>query len=122
MTCKLMIIDDDEDIRESLVDLLGHEGFTAVGMPDGSAALAKLSLGDYVPDLILLDLYMPKMSGDQVRALLQEDPRWAKIPIIICSGDDVTHELRASVFGVLQKPYDLDRLLELARDVCARIS
>jgi DNA-binding NtrC family response regulator len=119
MTAKVMIIDDDQDIRESLVDLLENEGYLAVGVASGLAALTQMTWDRFVPDVIVLDLFMPQMNGQQFRTVLQKHPRWSKIPIIICSGDSVTDEVRRSVFGVLLKPFDLDRLFSLVKSACA---
>jgi CheY-like chemotaxis protein len=114
-----MIVDDDQDIRDSLVDLLESEGYDAVGLPSGLAALTRLSSDELMPDAILLDLFMPQMGGDQLRAVLLEHPRWSRIPIIVCTGDLVPAELRRDVFGVLQKPFDLEHLLDLVKRACA---
>ena len=118
MSCKLMIIDDDDDIRESLVDLLTHEGFTARGVRGGQEALSQLTWEQFLPDVILLDMFMPQMGGDQLRIVLQKHPRWSRIPIVVCSGDTIPLEVRSSVFGVLQKPFDLDRLIEILKCAC----
>jgi DNA-binding NtrC family response regulator len=119
MPCKLMIIDDDPDIRESLVDLLTQEGYAAQGVPTGIIALSQMTWDKFVPDVILLDLFMPAMSGDQLRLVLQKHLRWSKIPIIVCSGESVPQEIRIAVFGVLQKPFDLERMLGLVKSACA---
>lgn len=119
MNAKVMIVDDDQDIRESLVDLLETEGYLAVGVPSGLAALTQMTWDRFVPDVIVLDLFMPQMNGQELRAVLQKHPRWSKIPIIICTGDSVTDDVRRSVFGVLLKPFDLERLFDLLKNACA---
>jgi CheY-like chemotaxis protein len=119
MACKLMVVDDDKDIRESLVDLLEAEGFEALGVPGGASALSHLTWEKFIPDVMVVDLFMPQMGGDQLRAVLQKHPRWSRIPIIVCTGDSVPAEIRAQVFGVLQKPFDLEELLKLVRSACA---
>lgn len=118
MTCKLMIVDDDQDIRESLVDLLQTEGYEAVGAASGATALSQLTWEQFVPDVIVLDLLMPQMGGDQLRTVLQRHPKWSRIPIIVCTGDLVPDDVRTSVFGVLQKPFDLERLFALVEKAC----
>ena len=119
MACKLMVVDDDKDIRESLVDLLEAEGYEALGVPGGAVALSHLTWEKFIPDVIVVDLFMPQMGGDQLRAVLQKHPKWSRIPIIVCTGDTVSPETRAAVFGVLQKPFDLEQLLDLVRNACA---
>lgn len=118
MACKLMIVDDDEDIRESLVDLLQTEGYDAVGVASGATALSQLTWEQFVPDVIVLDLWMPQMGGEQLRAVLQQHPKWSRIPIILCTGDLVPDDVRTNVFGVLQKPFDLERLFSMVKQAC----
>src|ERR1700704_1667165 len=114
-SCKLLIIDDDEDIRESLVAFLQDEGYEADGARTGLIALSMIIWGKFIPDVILLDLWMPSMSGDQLRSVLEKDPEWSQIPIIVCSANAVPEAVTLAVFGVLEKPFDLDRLLELVK-------
>jgi CheY-like chemotaxis protein len=118
VTCKLMIVDDDEDIRESLVDLLQTEGYEALGVASGATALSQLTWEQFIPDVIVLDLLMPQMGGDQLRTVLQRHPRWSRIPIILCTGDLVPDAVRTAVFGVLQKPFDLERLFAMVKSAC----
>jgi len=118
VACKLMIVDDDEDIRESLVDLLQTEGYDALGVASGATALSQLTWEQFVPDVIVLDLWMPQMGGAQLRTVLQQHPRWSRIPIILCTGDLVPDDVRTTVFGVLQKPFDLERLFSMVKQAC----
>jgi twitching motility two-component system response regulator PilG len=115
---KLLIIDDDDDTRESLISLFQSEGFQAEGAKSGLAALAMLTFGEIVPDAILLDLLMPAMNGAQFRSVAQRHPRWSSIPIIVCSADRVRDPDALKVFGVLEKPFDLDDLLEVVKRAC----
>jgi CheY-like chemotaxis protein len=115
MPARILIIDDDEDIRESVSQLLEVEGYSVRGLGDGASVLAELKAGEYVPQCILLDQLMPRMSGDEVRVAIQGGSRWATVPIIFCSGDVVSDDARQAVFAVLEKPFDLDRLFEVIR-------
>src|SRR5205807_7089486 len=116
---KLLIIDDDDDIRESLVALLRGEAYEVAGARNALDALTLLAQGAFVPAAILLDLFMPAMSGEQFDQAVQHHPSWSKIPVIICSAGPVPAEIAATAFAVLRKPFDLDRLLELVRAACA---
>ncbi|TMA26466.1 MAG: response regulator [Deltaproteobacteria bacterium] len=116
---KLLIIDDDDDIRESLVALLHGEGYDVNGARNALDALTLLAQGIFVPDAILLDLFMPAMSGEQFDQTIQRHPAWSKIPVIICSAGPVPPEIAATAFAVLRKPFDLDRLLHVVRAACA---
>lgn len=119
MSCKILIIDDDDDVREALIALLKSEGYEAGGARSGLAALTTMTWGRFIPDVILLDLLMPSMNGEQFRIVLQKHPTWSKIPIVVCTGDAVPAEVQLSVFGVLEKPFDLDFMLAMVKRACA---
>src|ERR1700750_2062667 len=117
MTRKVLIVDDDDDIRDSMVDFLTEEGYLAIGMRGGEQALSHLAWAA-LPDVILLDFNMPGMNGGEVVGRLSENPRWGGIPVILCSGSSlgaVRRDLSAQVFAVLPKPFDLDHLMELVK-------
>ncbi len=83
MTAKILIVDDDPDIREALSLVLESKGYQVITAQDGLEGLATLKAE--LPDLLILDLLMPKMDGFAVCKELQ-DPRWSKyrnIPILI---------------------------------------
>jgi len=119
MPCKLLIIDDDDDVRESLLAILRGEGFVAEGAKSGLAALDLLTWRGFAPHAIVLDLLMPAMSGEQFRGVVQKHPVWSKIPIIVCTADRAADVAAVGAFGVLYKPFDLEKLLELVRSACA---
>ena len=82
---KILIVDDDPDIREAVLMILEAKGYKVVTAQDGMEGLAVLRAE--LPDLLILDLLMPKMDGFAVCRELQ-DPRWSKyrsIPILILS-------------------------------------
>ena len=114
--CKVLIIDDD-DVRESLIALLINEGYDAAGERSGLAALTTMTWQRYLPDVILLDLLMPVMDGGQFHAVLQKHPIWSRIPIVLCTGGPGRVSL--AVFGVLEKPFDLNVMLALVKSACA---
>ena len=72
---KVLIVDDDNDNRGLLVDRIGMEGYTVFEAPDGQKGL-ELAIKEH-PDLILLDILMPKMTGMEVMEKLRQDP-WGK--------------------------------------------
>ncbi|MGE0703156.1 MAG: response regulator [Vicinamibacterales bacterium] len=113
----MLIVEDDDDLREMMAQLLTLEGFRAETAANGRAALEYLRRDD-LPDLILLDLMMPIMDGWEFRRLQSEDPRLASLPVIVLSALEPP---RASDLGgatFLTKPLDFDRLLELVRRYC----
>jgi CheY-like chemotaxis protein len=109
----VLVVDDDPDIRETLVETLEQEGYRAIPAQNGVEALVALRDGP-PPCLILLDLMMPLMNGWQFRALQQHEPRWAGIPVVILSSADHAVEQAASMgaCAYLRKPVDLYRLLD----------
>ena len=116
MRGRLLIIDDDQDIRDSLVSLLASEEYETVPANGGPEALRLLEQGSF--DAVVLDLLMPTMNGAQVAAAIKDDPRWAALPVIVCSAGPVPQEVAARAFAVLRKPFDLDRLLDLLAAAC----
>ncbi|MGK4006986.1 response regulator [Sorangium sp. So ce1036] len=118
-TGRILIVEDDLDIRSILSQLLLFEGYDVEEAADGAEALALLRKSR-PPALILLDLMMPVMDGWQLRAELQRDPKLASVPVVIVSAD-VRAEQEASrlrVAGLLKKPLQIEPLLELVRRIC----
>ncbi|NVJ02779.1 response regulator [Myxococcus sp. SDU36] len=106
----VLVVDDDADIREAVQDILSFEGYAVAQAANGQEALALLS-GPHAlrPCLILLDLMMPVMDGEEFVGRLQQEQRLAELPIIL-----VTASGRAQLPGVraiLKKPFDMDVLL-----------
>jgi CheY-like chemotaxis protein len=107
---RILVVEDDDDIRESLQELLQEENYTALPAGNGQQALLQL-LSDPLPDLILLDLMMPVMDGWQLQTALKQDPRLASIPVIVISASKFSNEsFEAAAF--LPKPLDAGVLLE----------
>jgi CheY-like chemotaxis protein len=109
----VLVVDDDRDIRESLRDLLEHEGYRVRMAADGAEAVAAME--EEPPCLVILDLMMPVMDGWAFRTQQLADPRLAAIPVVILSG--TTEPARAAhdlhVDEILQKPVDVPRLLSV---------
>jgi CheY-like chemotaxis protein len=82
-----MVVDDDEDWRELVVQFLSDAGFDAVGARHGREALARIR-GGLEPDLIVLDLEMPVMTGWELRRELLRDPELAGVPVLVASSAD----------------------------------
>ncbi|MGK3996517.1 response regulator [Sorangium sp. So ce1024] len=116
---RILVVEDDLDIRSILSQLLMFEGYDVEEAADGAEALALLRRSK-PPALILLDLMMPVMDGWQLRAELQRDPALASIPVVVVSAD-VRAEQEASrlrVAGLLKKPLQIEPLLELVHQIC----
>lgn len=107
----LLVVEDDEDIRETLVSLLSMEGFRVAGCSNGHEALTWLRASPK-PDLILLDLRMPIMDGWQFRIAQKGDPQLAGIPAIALSADSTPKAAAIDAEAYLKKPVDYDTLLD----------
>ena len=108
----ILLVEDDHDIRASFSDALEDEGHAVIGAKDGLDALERLNMG-LRPNLILLDLMMPRMDGPQFHAELSKVPEWSAIPIIIMTADGRARS-RAAALGVktyLAKPIMLPDLI-----------
>jgi len=112
----IMVVEDDDDVREALMPVLEYEAYDVVGAANGREAIDRLRDAE-PPSLILLDLMMPVMDGSQFRTEQLRDPLLASIPVIILSADGTVREkaraLRAAAY--MQKPVEVDGLLDLIR-------
>lgn len=111
MDRRILIVDDDENLREELAELLRTEGFEVVEAGDGAAALDSLRSGT-LPRVILLDLMMPVMDGWEFRREIQQDPALSKIPIVVMTAAGQRGTNFADIGEVLHKPFDFDALLD----------
>jgi len=82
----ILIIEDDQQVRRALARAFVEEGYTVATAADGQQALRDLDLSETPPRLIIMDLMMPVMDGWRFRQCLLEQPRWARVPVIVFSG------------------------------------
>jgi CheY-like chemotaxis protein len=116
----ILVVDDDRDIRDSLVELLTDHGFPAIGAGNGVEALEILRTTASPPSLILLDLMMPVMNGREFRERQLESPALAEIPVIVISAyNDVDQQARALALDHLRKPLAMRPLIDAVRRHCA---
>jgi CheY-like chemotaxis protein len=92
----ILIVDDDDDLRETLVDALIFEGLTVASARDGQEGLAWLREHQGTPCLVVLDLMMPVMDGRTLLGLKAADPVLASIPVIVLTAGGDCHQLKAS--------------------------
>jgi two-component system response regulator CpxR len=102
----VLVVDDDEAIRQVISEVLRDEGYSVVCVENGVQALRELHKEDH-PDVVLLDLMMPVMSGWEVLEELQSSERLSRIPIVVVSA-----MAAPGACAHLPKPIDLDLLLE----------
>lgn len=111
----VLIVDDDDDVRETLRACLEEEGFAVRTARNGLEAFAQLSAGT-PPGLILLDLMMPEMNGWEVLERLRSDQERAAIPVAVMSGSH-RGEVRTANY-IVPKPFDLVAMIDLVRGHC----
>lgn len=114
---RILVVDDDPTIRRLVADLLHNEGYEVLQAPDGAAGVALAEA--HRPDLILLDLAMPRTSGLEVLENLRRNDPTREIPVIVVSAYAplLSADLRAGATSVLQKPFAVDALLEEVEQV-----
>ena len=112
MAKRILIVEDELALREAWADLLGSEGYSVEAAAHGREALQKLESANSLPDVILLDLMMPVMSGREFLEKRTASSRLRQIPVIVCGADlsDLPFKLRPE--ACLQKPVTLATLLE----------
>lgn len=113
---RLLLVEDDVDIRETLSDALGWEGYTVEVAAHGRAALDWLAKGTHV-DVILLDLMMPVMNGWEFRRAQLADPALANIPVVVLSAS-APDSCRPDRY--LPKPFSVERLLAVLDELVAK--
>ena len=116
----ILVVEDEPDARDAFVELLEHEGYRAVGVENGAAALALLHGGERF-SLILLDLVMPVMDGWEFCSAVYADDRLAAIPIAIVTANASHDRLpqRHRDAGLFVKPIHVDRMLKAIARILA---
>jgi DNA-binding response OmpR family regulator len=110
-------VDDDPDIRDVLEEVLTDSGYDVACVENGQVALDYLQ-NSPPPDAILLDLFMPVMSGWDFARRIRRQPELAGIPLVLITACEPYWGYPGS--EVLRKPLDLDRLLQTLRTVIER--
>jgi len=113
---RLLVVEDDDMIREALTDLLRDEGAVVTPAENGREALQQLRSA-HVADVILLDLMMPVMDGWEFRVEQRADPQLAPIPLIAMSADMSAKARAIAADAYLRKPLDFSELVGRIRSV-----
>jgi signal transduction histidine kinase len=113
---RLLLVEDDGELRSSLAELLRSDGYEVVGAANGSEALEYLKQAP-APDLILLDLMMPVKDGWQFRIEQKRDPNISAIPVLAISADDTPKAVAIDAEMYLKKPFQYTTLLDAIRRV-----
>lgn len=104
------MVDDNKDFRENVAEALGAHGIEVGLAGDGREALAMLGR-DPLPDVVLLDLWMPRVDGQAVLRALRVDPRLAAVRAIVLTASELENESLGVPF--LVKPFSVEDLLAL---------
>jgi CheY-like chemotaxis protein len=115
----ILIVEDDDSLRESLSDCLEDEGYRTAAVENGREALDWLHAHD-APSLILLDLWMPVMTGEEFRRAQLQEPALADIPVVVLSavkgGSHLAAELGIQEY--IAKPIRLEKLIATVQAHC----
>ena len=120
---KILAAEDDKLISGSLCDALKSAGYDATPAYDGEEAVAKAK--EILPDLVLLDIMMPKMDGISVLWELKSDPNTAKIPVVVLTNigdvETISKIVEAgAVDYLLKSDQSVDDIIQKVKDVLAR--
>ena len=115
---RVLIIEDETDIREDIADILAEEGFNVATAENGADGLKKLRSGLFC--VVLLDLMMPVLDGWAFRAEQVKDTKIANVPVVVVSGDGHVEQKVTSLkaAGYLKKPFAVDDLMEMVTRFC----
>lgn len=112
---RIIVVEDDTDLGESVCELLRVSGYQAMHAVDGIAALDAIGNG-YLPDLILLDLMMPRMDGWEFREAMLRDKRLKNIPVVVFSAaGQILRPINAD--QILRKPVAPETLLSTVKSL-----
>src|SRR5262249_42980995 len=117
----ILVVDDDDDLRDTMSLVLQGAGYIAVQMPRAMDVLDYFAVAP-APAAILLDVMMPGMTGGELRERLRTVPAAAGTPILIVTAFRDTRHLPSDVTGVLFKPFSADELIAELQRVAPRPS
>ena len=117
MTHTVLLVEDEEELREIMREALERNGYSVIAAADGREALEAVGRVERLC-LVLLDLLMPGMNGWDFFDAFRSHPELAEVPVLIHSS--APSRAPAGVTRVLQKPMTLERLLEAVREFCTR--
>jgi CheY-like chemotaxis protein len=112
----VLIVDDEEDVRETMCEVVQMAGYTAVGAANGAEALEILARTR--PCLVVLDLLMPVMNGNEFLKAMRKHTAWANVPVVVSTS---APDRAPPGIAVVPKPIDIQALWDFVRRSCSRI-
>jgi CheY-like chemotaxis protein len=115
---RILVVDDNDAIRENLAELLEAEGYSVSSVADGASALAALQR-EPLPHVVVLDLLMPGIDGREVTARIRRDARLRSVRVVLTTGMP-SPSLRATVQAdaFVAKPFGMTDLLRTISTLC----
>ncbi len=121
---KILLVDDEAGFAELLRDLLEMDNYEVQLAHDGQEGLDKLQ--GYLPDAIISDVVMPRLSGFEMFKKIKLNPETSKIPFLFITGfqdDRVLSEARKiGIFGILKKPIDIEQIESRLKDLMGKVA
>jgi len=114
---RILVVDDNDALRENLVEALELEGYTVEAVASGAAALVVLA-SDPLPGVVLIDMLMPGMSGQELVTSIRRDPRLAHLKVALVTGLTPARDA-VPVDAVLGKPFGVADLLRVVERLLA---
>jgi len=125
MRKKIMVVDDEPDILFTVGQVLETSGYEVIKAKDGKECIEKLNELSEIPDLVLLDIMMPEVSGWDVAAKIKENPAWKEIPIVFLTakGDIMSIGMgNLTAEDYIVKPFDIKDLKERVNKILNKSS
>lgn len=116
---RVLIVEDEPAIAMVLTELLADEGYDVISELDGLSGLNRIR-EEPRPDVVLIDLFMPRLSGREVLERMRSDPEIAAIPVMLITGavpDENDFPPKGSYQAMLSKPFDLQDVLNHVREL-----
>ena len=108
---RVLLVEDDDDLRTTLAEMLGEAGFDVVQAANGQIALEQLKTQE-APQAIILDLMMPGMNGWEFRLDQRRDPALGATPVVVISADSRAEARAIDADLYVTKPFEMRKLLD----------
>jgi DNA-binding response OmpR family regulator len=105
----ILVVEDDEPTRTMYRDALRHAGYDVIGVEDGLDALRRIE--ETLPDVVILDLMLPRLAGWDVYKEMRANPRTSRVPVVIVTASDARELEADSLRHFLRKPVSPDTLV-----------